>query len=114
MGNDFNITTPAPSTTTSRVPTKDDGIHIFVLPVNEKEFYETKFDLLLGDLEKIAEDERCKLLHTNAMSCQQECFMSDDPDRGCLGVIVGLIHDPLICKMTQEEFKQKIEDEVFC
>ena len=112
LGQDFNITTST-TTTTQKVPTKDDGIHIFILPVNEMYFYENYFDEFVQDLKDIAYAERCKLLKTDAMSCRDECFMSDNPDRGCLGVIVGLIHDPLICKMTQDDFKERIEAQVF-
>ena len=112
LGKDFNITTPGPSTTTPRIPTKADGIHIFMLPVNEQYFYDTYFESFMGELNEIAELERCKILNSSALSCHDECFMSDNPDRGCLGVIVGLMNDPLICKITQDEFKVRVEEKV--
>ena len=112
LGENFTITTPSPPTTTPIVPNQDDGTKLFILPVNEISFCENKFAILIDDLTKIAEAERCKLINTNAMSCQHECHMSDDPDRGCVSVVVGLIYDPLICKMTQEQFKQKIDEQV--
>ena len=94
------------------VPNQDDGIKVFILPVNEKSFCETYFDILIDNLTKIADDNRCKLINTAAMSCRHECHMSEDLDRGCVSVVVGLIVDPLICKMTQAEFKNKIDEEV--
>ena len=112
LGEDFNFTTPTPETTTPKLPDAENGIKIFVLPVNEQSFCETQFEILIEHLETISETERCKLLHTPPLSCRNECQMSDDPDRGCVKVIVGLIYDPLICKMTQEDFQQKIEDQV--
>ena len=112
LGKDINITTPGPPTTTSKVPTKDDGIHIFILPVNERNFYENKFNLFVDNLIELASNSGCELINTDAMSCHDECFMSNDPDRGCLGVIVGLVKAPMICNKTQEEFKDEIENKV--
>ena len=112
LGDNITITTPSPETTTPMVPNQDDGIKIFILPVNEKSFCETYFDILIDNLTKIADDNRCKLINTAAMSCRHECHMSEDLDRGCVSVVVGLIVDPLICKMTQAEFRNKIDQEV--
>jgi len=112
LGEDINITTPGPPTTTPKVPSKDDGIHIFILPVNEQNFYEKSFQTFVDELKDLASDSRCELINTDAMSCHDECFMSNDPDRGCLGVIVGLVNDPLICNKTQEEFKDEIENKI--
>ena len=112
LGKDINITTPGPPTTTPKIPSKDDGIHIFILPVNEAYFYENQFESFVDNLKKLASDSNCELIKTDAMSCHDECFMSNDPDRGCLGVIVGLINEPMICNKTQQEFKYEIENQV--
>ena len=106
------MTTPSPKTTTPMIPDDQNGIKIYILPVNEGLFYLTQFPLLIDELTKIANEERCQLLNSTAMSCRQECHMSQNPDRGCISVIVGLEYNPLICKMTKEQFKQKIEDKV--
>ena len=112
LGQDINITTPGPSTTTPKIPSKDDGIHIFILPVNEQNFFENQFESFMNELTNLASESRCELISTTAMSCHDECFMSNDPDRGCLGVIVGLVNNPLICNKTQEEFKDEIDNKV--
>ena len=112
LGENFNITTPSPETTTPRVPDHDTGIKIFTLPVNEKSFVETSFEEMMGDLRNIAEAKRCSLRNTSAMSCRHECHMSDDPERGCVSVIVDLLIIPQLCQMTHEQFKQEIEEQV--
>ena len=112
LGEDFNITTPRPETTTAMIPDEQNGIKIYILPVNEDLFYPTQFSILINELTAIAEQERCELLNGPAMSCRQECHLSQDPDRGCISVIVGLKYNPLICKMTTEQFAQEIEAEV--
>ena len=112
MGDDFNFTTPSPETTTSKVPNKEEGIKMFILPVNETDFADNKFPSLIGELEDLANKSRCRLIHTPAFSCRAECYMSQDPSRGCIYVIVGLIYDPLICEITTEQFKQEIEEKV--
>ena len=112
LGEDFNITTPLPETTTPMLPDEQNGIKIYILPVNEDLFYLTQFPLLIDELTTIAKVEQCQLLNSTAMSCREECHMSRDPDRGCISVIVGLEYNPLRCKMTKEEFKQNIKTKV--
>ena len=112
LGDDFNFTTPSPDTTTSKVPNKEEGIKMFILPVNETDFADNKFPILIGELDELANKSRCRLIHTPALSCRAECYMSEDPSRGCIYVILGLIYDPLICEITTEQFKQQIEEKV--
>ena len=83
------------------------------MPVNEASFYSNDFPTLIQQLQDMVAKERCQLVYGPATSCRQECHMSEDPDRGCISVTVGLKYNPLYCAMTKQELKHKIENKVY-
>ena len=85
---------------------------MYVLPVNEASFYSKDFPTLIQQLQDMVAKERCQLVNGPATGCRQECHMSEDPDRGCISVIVGVQYNPLYCTMSKQELKHKIENEV--
>ena len=85
---------------------------MYVLPVNEASFYSKNFPTLIQQLQDMVAKERCQLVNGPATGCRQECHMSEDPDRGCVSVIVDLMDDSLYCKLSLEQFEENVRDQV--
>ena len=112
MGEDFNITTSTPAPNTTVHPDEDIAIKIYILPVNEKSFYDNSFASFINELQKLANEDLCNLITGLARSCRTECHMSEDPDRGCISVTVDLVDDPLYCALSLGQFEEKVRDQV--
>lgn len=103
MGPSQPVSTTLKPLTTSTPQLEEDAIQVFVVAVNEIEFYREQFEKFYGEIEAFSDDKGdCKMVRSRVKSCALTCAMTQDPDRGCLTFSVGVKKSNLCQYDTQK------------
>ena len=110
---DNNITTSAPTTTTTPGLDDLDPVTLFFVAINEEKAIPL-IESILQDTENFITmtDFRCQLVNSALTSCRKGCHMSSNPDRGCVSVMLG-VTTGLGCEYTTKELRNDLSSIFF-